>query len=73
MSTIPCYTLNPEDMGVELHCDEREAVESRRIEYVGPGWYSLDEKDIYRFGKFATFSRILVTEDDGDTPPPMTQ
>ena len=33
----------------------------RPIFFVGAGWYSLDEDGTYRYGQFATFSRIKIS------------
>jgi len=33
------------------------------IVYEGDDWYSLDDQDVYRKGKAATFSRIIVVDD----------
>ena len=32
----------------------------RDIMFIGKGWYSLDDQNIYRFGIRATFSRIRI-------------
>lgn len=33
---------------------------TRSIAWGGPGWYSMDDSNVYRPGKFATYSRIKV-------------
>lgn len=32
----------------------------RPINFIGAGWYSLDDDGVYRYGQFATFSRIRI-------------
>ena len=32
----------------------------REIEFVGPGFYSMDDNSVYHLGMFATYSRILI-------------
>lgn len=33
---------------------------NRRVDFTGPGWYSMNDRKVYRKGRFPTHSRILI-------------
>lgn len=39
---------------------DRQKALKRKVEFLGPGWYSLDDEGVYRKGKFVTYSRIKL-------------
>lgn len=54
-------TLREVSLEKNLRCDCTEEAFNRPILYVGPGWYSLDDKGVYVHGEHATYSRIRLT------------
>jgi hypothetical protein len=49
--------------GYPIHHENNEQLR-RRVVFTGAGFYSLDDRKVYRRGRFATFSRLFIGERD---------
>ena len=47
--------------GYLIHTQNSEQLR-RRVVFTGAGFYSLDDRKIYRRGRFPTFSRLFIGE-----------
>lgn len=57
------YTLKQiENMGFEVECDT--SAFGRLVYWAGPGWYSMNDDEVYEAGVFATYSRINIRDEE---------
>lgn len=54
-------TIRQLQLSTGVIVDSGKDVQDCLIDYSGPGWYSLDDQEVYRRGEFPTFSRIKIT------------